>query len=214
MIAAFIDGPLWYFSLTVFGVGVIWRLFAILRLHGRKKMLSKPRNTSGGGALATILRRFVPYREFADVSRGRVIAGYAFHLGLFALLFFAAPHVEFIQERITGFGWTPLPYWGFIVASQLALGGLLALIIFRLMNPVTRLISDTGDYVSSILVFVVMLTGCMALLQASEGLRLLHFFLAEVLLIYFPFSGLMHTFTFLTSRGFSGAVFYRRGVNY
>jgi hypothetical protein len=82
------------------------------------------------------------------------------------------------------------------------------------MNPVTRLLSDSGDYVASILVFVVMLTGCMALLQASEGLRLLHLFLAELLLIYFPFSSLMHTFTFLTSRGFSGAVFYRRGVNY
>ena len=214
MIASFIDGPLWYFSATVFVIGVIWRLFAILRLRGRKKVLSKPRNTTGGGALATILRRFVPYREFATVSRSRVIAGYAFHLGLFALLFFAAPHMEFIRDRITGFGWTPLPYWGFIVASQLAFFGLLLLIIYRLMNPVTRLLSDSGDYVASILVFVVMLTGCMALLQASEALRLLHLFLAELLLIYFPFSTLMHTFTFLTSRGFSGAVFYRRGVNY
>ena len=108
MIASFIDGPLWYFSATVFVIGVIWRLFAILRLRGRKKVLSKPRNTTGGGALATILRRFVPYREFATVSRSRVIAGYAFHLGLFALLFFAAPHMEFIRDRITGFGWTPL----------------------------------------------------------------------------------------------------------
>ena len=214
MIASFIDGPLWYFSATVFVIGVIWRLFAILRLRGRKKVLSKPRNTTGGGALATILRRFVPYREFATVSRSRVVAGYAFHLGLFALLFFAAPHMEFIRDRITGFGWMPLPYWGFIVASQLAFFGLLFLIIYRIMNPVTRLLSDSGDYLASILVFIVMLTGCMALLQENEALRLLHLFTAEVLLIYFPFSTLMHTFTFLTSRGFSGAVFYRRGVNY
>ena len=214
MIASFIDGPLWYFSATVFVIGVIWRLFAILRLRGRKKVLSKPRNTTGGGALATILRRFVPYREFATVSRSRVVAGYAFHLGLFALLFFAAPHMEFIRDRITGFGWTPLPYWGFIVASQLAFFGLLFLIIYRIMNPVTRLLSDSGDYLASILVFIVMLTGCMALLQENGALRLLHLFTAEVLLIYFPFSTLMHTFTFLTSRGFSGAVFYRRGVNY
>jgi nitrate reductase gamma subunit len=214
MIASFIDGPLWYFSATVFVIGVVWRLFAILRLRGRKKVLSKPRNTTGGGALATILRRFVPYREFATVSRSRFVAGYAFHLGLFALLFFAAPHMEFIRDRITGFGWTPLPYWGFIVASQLAFFGLLFLIIYRIMNPVTRLLSDSGDYLASILVFIVMLTGCMALLQDNEALRLLHLFTAEVLLIYFPFSTLMHTFTFLTSRGFSGAVFYRRGVNY
>ena len=55
MIASFIDGPLWYFSATVFVIGVVWRLFAILRLRGRKKVLSKPRNTAGGGGPGNIL---------------------------------------------------------------------------------------------------------------------------------------------------------------
>ena len=211
--ANFIEGPLWYFSAAVFVLGVVWRLISIVRVGGRKKNLAKPRMTTGGGALATILRRFVPYREFAKVSAGRVVAGYAFHLGLFALLFFAVPHVEFMRDRITGFGWPAMPYWAFIVASELAFAGLLALFVYRLMNPVTRMISDTGDYLSSLLVLV-MLSGCLALLRSNESLRLLHFFLAEVLLIYFPFSTLMHSFTFITSRGFSGAVFHRRGVNF
>ncbi len=86
------------------------------------------------------------------------------------------------------------------------------MILHRLMNPVTRLISKRGDYIGSILIFLVMLTGCLALARSYEVLRLTHFFLAELLLIYFPFSTLIHTFTFPFSRGFSGAHYGRRGV--
>ena len=144
--------------------------------------------------------------------RLEVIAGYAFHLGLFALLFFAAPHIEFYKERILGFGWTPMPYWAFIVASQFAFAGLLVLWLRRLLHPVSRMLSNAGDHIGSVLVFFVMLTGCLALAESHEGLRLIHFFLAELLLIYFPFSSLMHTFTFVFSRGYLGANLARHGV--
>lgn len=90
---------------------------------------------------------------------------------------------------------------------------MLLLILHRLISPVTRRISARGDYIGSILIFVVMLTGCLALARSYEPLRVLHFFLAELLLIYFPFSTLIHTFTFPFSRGFSGAHYGRRGVS-
>jgi nitrate reductase gamma subunit len=57
-----------------------------------------------------------------------------------------------------------------------------------------------------------MLSGCLALGRSHESLRLVHFFLVELLLIYFPFSTLMHTFTFVFSRGALGAHYGRRGV--
>jgi nitrate reductase gamma subunit len=135
-----------------------------------------------------------------------------FHLGLFAVLFFAAPHVLFLDEQWLGFGWTALPHWAFILASQFAFLGLLMLWLHRMVNPVSRLISTTGDHVGTILTFVVMLSGCLALLQGFNELRLLHRFCVELFLIYFPFSKLMHTFTFIPSRAFTGAWFGRRGV--
>ncbi len=211
MIAQLIDGPLWLFSAWFFLVVALWRLLVIL-FKGRPKSLAKPRNAPGG-ALATIFRRFLPYPEFRKVSRVRFWAGYAFHVGLLALLFFAAPHVEFLSQRVTGFSWPALPHWAFEVAAELALGGLLFLALFRLMDPVTRFISSTGDHLASWLVFLVMLTGCFALWRSHESLRLLHLFLAELLLIYFPFSSLMHALTFPFSRGFTGAVYHRKGVN-
>ncbi|MCB1862969.1 MAG: hypothetical protein H6964_05470 [Chromatiaceae bacterium] len=212
MIGDFIDGPLWYLSLTVFLLGVVWRLVAILRV-GVAPDFSTARHGGAGGALRTLFTRSLPRRPVFTRGKVQLIAGYMFHLGLFALLFLAQPHVEFISERITGFGWVTLPHWGFILAAEVAFAGLLLLLLYRLMNPVTRLISDTGDYTASLLVFLVMLSGCLALAQAYEGLRLLHLLLAELLLIYFPFSTLMHAFTFAISRGYTGAAMARKGVN-
>ena len=106
-----------------------------------------------------------------------------------------------------------MPHWGFILAAQAAFLGLIILWLRRMVNPVTRLISTWDDHIAAILTFVVMLTGCLALLEGFSGLRLLHRFSVELWLIYFPFSALMHTFTFVPSRAFTGAWFGRRGID-
>ncbi len=212
MIAALIDGPLWYFAASVFVIGVVWRIASIL-LQGMKRDLAPPRGSGPLGAVRALFSRFVPRRTIARRGRMQLVAGYLFHLGLFALLFFARPHVDFFAERITGFGWTALPHWGFILAAEAAFAGLLLLWLHRLLHPVTRLLSTADDYVGTALVFLVMLSGCLALAQAFEPLRLLHLLLAELLLIYFPFSRLMHAFTFAFSRSYIGAAMGRTGVN-
>ncbi len=212
MIGEFIDGPLWYFALTAFVIGVVWRIIAIIKT-GVRTDLSLARGSAGQGALRAIFSRFVPERTVTSRSKLQLIAGYMFHLGLFALLIFAKPHIDFISERITGFSWPAMTHTAFIISAEFAFAGLILLWLHRLLNPVTRMLSDLDDHVGSILVFVVMLTGCLALAQSYEPLRLLHLFLAEVLLIYFPFSKLMHAFTFVLSRGYTGATMGRKGVN-
>ena len=211
MIANFIDGPLWTFSLAVFLIGVIWKLASII-VGKRKIDLSVARGSSTPGAIKTVFSRFIPDKGMAPHIKSHIVAGYLFHLGLFALLFFAAPHIKFFDEHLLGFSWVALPHWAFIVAAELAFLGLLLLWLQRLLNPVSRLISTAGDHVSSILTFVVMLTGCLALLESFSVLRLLHKFSVELFLIYFPFSSLMHAFTFIPSRAFTGAWFGRRGI--
>ncbi len=212
MIAYLVDGPLWYFSLLVFSLGVAWRLGRILFAR-RRADFSVARASAASGAWKTLFSRFLPHREIAPQIRLQVIAGYLFHLGLFALLLFAAPHVAFLESEWLGFGWTPMPHWAFIVAAQLAFFGLIVLWLRRLLNPVSRLISTFDDHAAAILTFVAMLTGCLALLQGFEALRLLHRFSVELWLLYFPFSSLMHAFTFVPSRAFTGAWFGRRGVD-
>ncbi len=212
MIENLIDGPLWYFSLAVFCIGVLWQLVTII-FASRKQDLSLARSSSTSGALKTVFSRFVPHKEMTSKIGIQLVAGYLFHLGLFALLFFAAPHVIFLEQNLLGFGWAPLPHWAFIIAAQAAFLGLIILWLRRMLHPVSRLISTLDDHIVAILTFVVMLTGCFALLESSTGLRLLHRFSVELWLIYFPFSALMHTFTFIPSRAFTGAWFGRRGID-
>lgn len=211
MFVEFVNGVFWDFALIVFFAGIAWRIVAVLR-RGARQDFSEGRNSGISGAIMANIHGFYPRKEVSPRIRLQVVAGYMFHLGLFVLLFFAAPHVKFIAEHITGFSWIPVPYWAFIVASEIAFAGLIMLWVHRVLNPVTRLISKRSDHIASILVFVVMLTGCMALGEASIELRAFHRFTVELLMIYFPFSALMHAIMFVPSRAYTGAFLGRRGV--
>jgi nitrate reductase gamma subunit len=212
MFLEFVEGPLWYFSATVFVVGVLLRLVDVFR-QPSKKDLAQARRSGVPGAMRAIVTRSWTAEGFSRGATFHLVAGYMFHIGLFVLLLFAAPHVKFIEERILGFGWTPAPYWVFIVASQFAFAGLILLWLRRLMHPVMRKISTFDDHAAAVLIFVVMLTGCLALLQSHDSLRGIHMLTVCLLLLYFPFSRLMHAFTFAGSRSYTGAAMARKGVN-
>lgn len=211
MFLNFVQGPLWYASLAIFVVGVLWRLYEIFA-RGTRTDLATPRAGGTAGALRTVFSRSWTAPGFSRGAVFHLVAGYMFHLGLFVLLFFAAPHVVFIEERILGFGWTPAPHWLFILAADLAFAGLVLLWLRRMMHPVMRRISTFDDHAAAILTFAVLFTGCMALLESHDGLRALHMLTVCLLLIYFPFSRLMHAFTFVISRSYTGAVMARKGV--
>ena len=211
MFLEFVQGPLWYAAVVIFLAGVAIRFYEILA-RGVKPDLAVPRTGGTAGALRTVVSRSWTAKGFSSGAVFHLVAGYMFHLGLFVLLFFAAPHVAFIEERILGFGWTPGPHWLFIAASDLAFAGLILLWLRRVMHPVMRQISTFDDHAGAILVFVVMFTGCMALLKSSDTLRAIHMLTVCLLMIYFPFSRLMHAFTFVLSRGYTGAVMGRKGV--
>jgi len=207
----FVEGPLWYFSAAVFVIGALWKVVGILRL-GRKKDLSIPRASATGGALKAQFLHFIPHGGFTFRTIYHLVAGYIFHIGLFILVLFAAPHVAFIQTNIITIDWLKLPYWGFILAAQFAFAGLILLWVRRISDPVMIKISDRDDHIGSWLTFLVMLTGCMALQESVDALRATHMLLVDLWLIYFPFSRLMHAFTFAFSRGYTGAFFGRRGI--
>jgi len=211
MLLEFVEGPLWYVALTIFVVGVIWRIFSIVHI-GIKKDLAPAKGSAVKGAVIANVRRFFPRKEILSKGRFQIIAGYLFHVGLFLLLFFAAPHILFIEEKLLGISWPAMPHWAFIVSAEMAIAGLIMLFIWRLIHPVLKQISTKDDYLGSALVFIVMLTGCLALGESFAGLRAFHMLTVELLMIYFPFSRLMHAFTFIISRGYTGAALARRGV--
>ncbi len=207
----FVEGPLFYLAAAIFVVAALWRLIGIIRI-GRKRDLSPVDGSPALGFVKGNLRHFVPRATFARRTWLHLIAGYGFHIALFVVVFFGAFHIAFI-ERFTGLSWTPLPRWGFILVADVAFAGLIALWVRRISDPVMRQISDRDDHVSSILTFTVMLTGCLALQESHASLRAIHMLFVDLWLIWFPFSRLMHAFTFVLARGATGATYGRRGMN-
>jgi len=208
----FVEYPLFYFAAAVFALGALWRLIGIVRI-GRKKDISPPKGSEAMGFVAGNFRHFFPRGIFARRTWLHILGGYGFHLGLLVLVVFAAPHVAFLQDRLLGFGWAPLPRWGFILVADVAFAGLIVLWVRRISDPVMRQISDWDDHIGSWLTFLVMLTGCLALQESHEVLRAIHMLMVDIFLIYFPFSRLMHGFTFVLSRGHTGATYGRKGMN-
>ena len=206
----FVEGPLWYAASAVFVLGIGWRLAAVFMI-GRARDLSVSRRSPIVGAVKAVLLHSVPHGGNLGRTVYHFVAGYLFHLGLFALLLFAAPHVTFINARIVTLPWPAMPHWAFIIAAEAAFAGLILLYIRRLTDPMTRQLSDADDHIGAWLTFVAMLTGCLALQEAHAGLRTLHMLSVEVLMIYFPFSRLTHAFTFLIARVNTGAALGRRG---
>lgn len=207
----FVEEPLWYFAATVFVIGVLWKVLGILRL-GRKADLSIPRASASVGAIKAQFLHFVPHGGFTFQTIYHLVAGYMFHIGLFVLVLFAAPHVSFARSLGLNFEWFELPYWGFVVTAQFAFAGIILLWVRRISDPVMIKISDRDDHVGTWLTFLVMLTGCMALQESNDTLRAVHMLVVDLWLIYFPFSRLMHAVTFAFSRGYTGAFFGRRGI--
>lgn len=206
-----VEGPLFYLAAAIFVAAASWRLIGIVRI-GKKPDLAPARGSARVGWVRGNLRHFLPRAIFAQRTWMHLLGGYAFHLGLFVLFFFAAPHIAFI-ERSTGLSWPALPRWGFIIAAEIAFAGLIVLWVRRFSDPVMRQISDWDDHIGTWLTFLVMLTGCLALQEAHDGLRATHMLFVDIWLIYFPFSRLMHAFTIFLSRGATGASYGRKGVN-
>ena len=220
----FARGPALTAALVVFVLGTLWRLARVLS-RPRLRDLSLPRAGTPSplaGALRSILRGLWPRREFTAATLGSAVNGYVLHLGLTLVFFGYAPHIAFIR-RITGLSWPALPDMVMYVAAGATILSLLLALGARLTNPVLRLISNADDWISWVVVFLPMITGMALVAEPSaavlardhviyQGPLIVHLFALELLLVWFPFSKLMHAFLFALSRGASGMRFSRRGV--
>ena len=85
----------------------------------------------------------------------------------------------------------------------------------RIVNPVLRYISTFNDYSSLVVTMLPFITGFLAFAHygfAYETMLALHILSISLLLVWFPFSKLIHVITLLPSRYILGVKFWRRGV--
>lgn len=208
-----VKGPAFDVALGVFILGIVIRLFEILLL-GRRPDLTAPRGTSIGPGIKTLITRTLPETGSLKRSPFTVIGGYIWHIGFLICLLLFIPHIEMLNATL-GLKWPGLPNHIVDAISAVTIVTLIAMLVDRLVHPVKRFLSDSEDYLVWLATFLPLLTGYLAFhrMVAPYPLILgLHILSVEFLMILFPFTKLMHTFTFLLARWYNGAIAGHRGV--
>jgi nitrate reductase gamma subunit len=209
-----VRGPGLQIATVIFLLGVAVRILEVLVL-GRKPNLAEARGSAVAGGLRTVLMRMFPDRGTLQRSTFNVVAGYIFHIGIFIVLFFFAPHILVFQETL-GLSWPSLPTQIIDATTVVTIIALLAVLLHRLMHPVMRYLSGFQDYLVWLVTFLPMATGYLAFHRIwldPQQLIALHIASVELLMVVFPFTKLMHAFTFLIARYYNGAMAGYRGVN-
>jgi nitrate reductase gamma subunit len=200
-------------AIGIFVLGTLWRLIEIYSL-GRKPDLAVPRHRSGASGLHTMFRRSVPPPGMFNRSATSYVAGYVFHIGLFVIVFLFAQHIRLIRD-LTGLSWPGLPTQFIDATAVVTLATMLLVLVERINKPVKRFISTFGDYAGWTLTFLPVLTGYLAsrhLMLPYTAMLAVHILSVELLLIFLPFTKLIHVFTLWGSRWYNGNANAKKGV--
>lgn len=215
-------GPLLQISIFIFIAGTAWRLFALWRRAPGRDLAVPKRTDLFGAGLRTLAVRSWPRKGTHPSSTLVTVNPYVFHIGLALIAFGYAPHIAFIA-RLTSLSWPALPDAVVYIAAGLTIISLLLALLFRLTDPTLKLISSFDDYAAWFITFLPLLTG-MALITAPSSAASLgqdpvypaplaiHLLSVELLLVWFPFSKLMHALLVFPGRMQIGAAFAKRGV--
>lgn len=208
-----VRGPGFDIALVIFVIGVIIRLLEVLVL-GRKPDLAEPRGTEMGPGVRTLFSRTLPEPGSMKRSPFTVIGGYIWHIGFLICLLLFVPHIELINATL-GLRWPGLSNNLVDAVAAVTIVTLIAMLFSRLNHPVKRFLSGPEDYLTWLLTFLPLLTGYLAYHRMINPYPLvlgLHILSVEALMVIFPFTKLMHAFTFVIARWYNGAMAGRRGV--
>ena len=200
-------------AVGIFIAGIVIR-FAEILLLGRKTNLAEAKGSEMSGGLRTIMSRFVPEKDTFKRSSITIVAGYVFHIGLFVTIFLFAPHILMFKD-VFGFGWPSVPTPIVDAFTVISIIALLALLVHRMRDNVLKFITTKEDYLVWMLTILPLITGYIAFHRigmTAPTLLAIHILSVELLLVIFPFTKLMHTFTFVLSRWYNGAISGYRGV--
>ncbi len=200
-------------AISVFLLGVVWRLLEIYSL-GRKKDLSAPRHAAGASGWHTVYRRSFPPPGMLKRAPVSYIGGYVFHFGLVVVVLLFAPHIKLIQS-LTGLSWPGLPSQFIDMAAVVTMAAMVVVLVDRINKPTKRFLSTFEDWFTWAVTFLPLLTGWLAvrhLLLPYTTMLAVHILSVELLLVVLPFTKLFHVFTLFGSRWFNGQVNGHKGV--
>ena len=202
-----VRGPCAIFAFTIFGVGVPARfLYIFFRAKGQPILY--PRQMARDGARA-LLAGFLPGRAtYMHQQPFFTAATFIFHICLLLTPLFLLAHVVLWYESWELLWWD-LPDLAADMMTILVILGCLFFLLRRLIQAEARAVTRPADYVVLALVLLPFLSGFMAGHQWGpyRFFLVLHILSGELLLIYLPFSKLIHMILFPFTRSHLGAQF-------
>ncbi len=217
---AFVRGPLFQVALLIFIAGMAYRLFRVVFLGWRRDRVPASGSKAGGVAKSyakgILIWPFIPWVR-NTFRRNPVIylGGGLFHLGLFTVIFLGTAHM-LVWKSLLGFGWPTLPLPIVDLMAVVGITAMLVLLVFRLTNPVMKLITGPAEWLNWLFVFLPMITGYVLthhLFFRYEVTFSLHMLAIDVMLIWIPFSRISHFMFYFFSRTIHGIEFGKRAVS-
>lgn len=211
---SWVRGPGFQIATVILVAGVLIRLLEILLL-GRKANLAEAKGSEMSSGLRTIVTRSLP-ADSATFKRSTfvIVSGYIFHLGLFVIILFFAPHILLIKD-IIGFGWPSIPTQIVDALTVVTIITLLVILVNRFSNRVLRYLTNFEDLLVWFVTIAPLVTGYMAFHRigsTAPTLLAIHILSVELLMVVLPFTKLMHAFTLFFARWYNGAISGYRGV--
>lgn len=210
-----------YFSLVIFIAGIIIRIWSWVRIPVPLKIPTTPAPETTHGVILRIASEVLVFRSLFRADKILWLGGIAFHV---ALIFILLRHLRYfiypVPSMIIDLGTSG------IVAGLVIPAAILYLFSRRLVMERVRYISTLPDYLVLLLILLIALTGIIlkyfsrvdlvsvkAFILSLITFRpvlppvhlwfLIHFSLVMILLIYFPWSKLIH----------AGGIFFSSTIN-
>ncbi len=207
-------GPGFNIALIIMVGGILLRVVEILVL-GRAKNLAKPKGNPVAQGIKTIFTRSVARKGMIKEAPVTYVAGYVFHLGFAVAFLFLGAHIALI-DQLLGLSWPDVNKALIETAAVLAVIAAVALAYTRRTDPVRRALTRFDDWVVLLLSVLPLITGYIAVnrvfgVDATLWMAI-HILTAELLMIAFPFTKLMHAVTFAISRYYNGSIQGRKGA--
>ncbi len=208
-----VRGPGFQIASIIFIGGVIIRILEILML-GRAPNLAEAKGSEVSSGMKTVFTRFKPAPGMMKKSMITIVAGYVFHLGLFITIFLFAPHILLIKD-VTGLSWPALPNPIVDAVTVVTIITLVIVLINRLQDKVLKHLTNFEDILVWAVTILPLITGYVAyhrIGMSGPSMLAVHIISVELLMVVFPFTKLMHTFTLFMARYYNGAISGYRGV--
>ncbi len=205
MIYDLLTGPLLFASLSVFILGMTYKIWWFI--NGLDQKLERvayksEKKQAIKGASFSIIKWLLPFGTYS--WRKQIFASLAFiflHYALIMLVLFLPAHAMLMRE-ILGFSLPAMPMWLADNLAVLALIGATMFALRRICLAQVRFLTKKNDILILALVYFVLLSGVLARLNMFyyDFWLFMHIFSAEFLLIIAPFTKLSHMILFLFTR--------------